>query len=237
VAHNAPEPVVLRRVEGRRRLINIGGVVVMQTENSSSHRRGRPTADRVHEINRAILDAATRCFLASGYDGASMDAIATEAQVSKVTLYARYQKESLFQAVVEDRLTSWTESELERDWMPGTTLESRLRQRVEVLMVIGASKELRAFDRLLAAAPTKLAHGLRQVRYNHMIDLIEHDITEFTTADGKPARDSRRTASDILALLAGWFRMESMVGPVTERDAIAFGERAVDLFLAARAVW
>jgi TetR/AcrR family transcriptional repressor of mexJK operon len=204
---------------------------------ATTHPRGRPTADRVHEINRAILDAATQCFLAAGYAGASMDAIAAEARVSKVTLYARYQKESLFQAVVKDRLLAWTQSELKSDWRPGATLEARLRDRVQVLMLIGARKELRAFDRLLAAAPTELAQGLRQVRYNLMIDLITRDITEFTTADGNPARDARRTATDLLAMLAGWFRMESLVGQVDERDAVAFGHRAVDLFLAARSVW
>src|SRR5579862_5125839 len=69
--------------------------------------KGRPTADRVCEINRAILEAATKCFLDFGYEGASMDAIAAAARISKVTLYARYQKESLFQAVVQDRLATW----------------------------------------------------------------------------------------------------------------------------------
>jgi AcrR family transcriptional regulator len=191
----------------------------------------------VHEINRAILDAATKCFLACGYDGASMDAIASEARISKVTLYARYQKESLFQAVIEDRLATWMESEFRRNWKPGSTLEKRLRQRVEVLMTLGASEELRAFDRLLAAAPTTLAHAHHQVRYNHMIDVIAHEIEEFTSADGSPARDPRRVASDLLAMLAGWFRMGSLTGPVSTQEAIAFGERAVDLFLAARSVW
>jgi AcrR family transcriptional regulator len=166
-----------------------------------------------------------------------MDAIAAEARISKVTLYARYQKESLFQAVVEDRLLAWTENELKSDWRPGNTLENRLHQRVQVLMMIGARKELRAFDRLLASAPTELAQGLRQVRYNLMIDLITRDIVEFTAADGKPAREPRRTATDLLAMLAGWFRMESLVGLVNEDDAVAFGHRAVELFLAARSVW
>jgi TetR/AcrR family transcriptional repressor of mexJK operon len=36
---------------------------------------------------RAILDAATKVFLAEGFAGASMDAIATAAGVSKPTVY------------------------------------------------------------------------------------------------------------------------------------------------------
>ncbi len=49
----------------------------------------------------AIHAAAERLFLRSGFEGASMDAIALEARVSKQTLYRYYQsKETLFVAVL-----------------------------------------------------------------------------------------------------------------------------------------
>ena len=44
-----------------------------------------PTSKR-----QAILDAAKRVFLANGYTGASMDAIAEAAPVSKPTLYSHF---------------------------------------------------------------------------------------------------------------------------------------------------
>jgi TetR/AcrR family transcriptional regulator, mexJK operon transcriptional repressor len=166
-----------------------------------------------------------------------MDAIASAARVSKVTLYARYQKDSLFQAVVQDRLETWWTEEFKPNSKQGATLELRLKDRVRMLMTIGASIELRSFDRLLSTAPTHLAHALRQVRYNHMIDVITRDIDEFTCAEGNPTCDPRRVATELLALIAGWFRMESMVRAVSEQEAIAFGDRAVDLLMAARAVW
>lgn len=44
-----------------------------------------------------VLDAATRVFMAEGYEGASMDAIALEAQVSKATVYSYFpEKQILF---------------------------------------------------------------------------------------------------------------------------------------------
>lgn len=50
---------------------------------------------------RAILDAALRVFAAQGYAGASMDAVAAEAGVTKPTLYSYFpSKESLFQAMM-----------------------------------------------------------------------------------------------------------------------------------------
>jgi TetR/AcrR family transcriptional repressor of mexJK operon len=52
----------------------------------------------------AILDAATRAFLARGYVGASMDAIAEAAPVSKPTLYSHFHnKQALFAAVIARR--------------------------------------------------------------------------------------------------------------------------------------
>ncbi len=50
---------------------------------------------------RAILDAALKVFAAQGYSGASMDAVAAEAGVTKPTLYSYFpSKESLFQAMM-----------------------------------------------------------------------------------------------------------------------------------------
>ncbi len=50
---------------------------------------------------RAILDAALKVFAATGYSGATMDAVAAEAGVTKPTLYSYFpSKESLFQAMM-----------------------------------------------------------------------------------------------------------------------------------------
>ncbi len=53
---------------------------------------------------RRILDAALSVFAATGYSGASMDAIAAEARVSKPTLYQYFgSKEQLFAAMMLDK--------------------------------------------------------------------------------------------------------------------------------------
>ncbi len=53
---------------------------------------------------RRILDAALSVFAATGYSGASMDAIAAEALVSKPTLYQYFgSKEQLFAAMMLDK--------------------------------------------------------------------------------------------------------------------------------------
>ena len=54
------------------------------------------------EKRAAILQAAKRLFTTQGFDGTSMDAIASAAGVSKLTVYSHFQdKERLFSAAVE----------------------------------------------------------------------------------------------------------------------------------------
>ncbi|RJG10189.1 TetR/AcrR family transcriptional regulator [Pseudomonas cavernicola] len=53
---------------------------------------------------QAILEAAKTLFLRHGYDGSSMDAIAAEAGVSKLTVYSHFtDKETLFSAAVKSK--------------------------------------------------------------------------------------------------------------------------------------
>src|SRR3954454_19412856 len=61
--------------------------------------RSHPT--RSARKRRDIVNAATEHFLAHGYAGTSMDAVAAEAAVSKQTIYKHYSdKESLFAEIV-----------------------------------------------------------------------------------------------------------------------------------------
>ena len=63
--------------------------------------RGRP---RDPERSRRILEAAQRHFYEHGLERSSLDPIAADAGVSKMTVYSNFgSKEGLFQAVVRDR--------------------------------------------------------------------------------------------------------------------------------------
>lgn len=66
------------------------------TEQSSSRGRPKDPAKR-----RAILEAAKTLFLTHGFAGTSMDAVAAEAGVSKLTVYSHFSdKENLFSSAV-----------------------------------------------------------------------------------------------------------------------------------------
>lgn len=74
--------------------------------------RGRPADPRKDE---QILEAAERLFMQHGVQGTTMDHIAREAAVSKLTLYRRYEdKDTLFTAVIGKKM---------RDFVPDTLFE------------------------------------------------------------------------------------------------------------------
>jgi len=64
-----------------------------------------PRAEQVERNRRLVLDAARRVFLAKGYDGATLDAIAEEAGFSKGVVYSQFaSKADLFFALLEERI-------------------------------------------------------------------------------------------------------------------------------------
>lgn len=67
-------------------------------------RGGRPAAGTDPHKRRQILEGAGRIFSTLGFDAASMNDVAREAQVSKATLYVYFQdKEHLFTAICAER--------------------------------------------------------------------------------------------------------------------------------------
>ena len=69
------------------------------TASAASGSRGRP---KDPAKRRAILEAAKTLFLTLGFSGTSMDAVAREAGVSKLTVYSHFSdKETLYIAAIE----------------------------------------------------------------------------------------------------------------------------------------
>ena len=64
-------------------------------------RRGRPTRAEATRLSQQLREAAVSTFLEYGYDGATMEAIAQAAGITKRTLYARYpDKRAVFLDVI-----------------------------------------------------------------------------------------------------------------------------------------
>ena len=70
---------------------------------------GRPSLEEAKRLHGRILDAAADLFFARGYGETSIEAIAAQAGIGKLTLYRRFpDKAALFQAVMMRLVEQWT---------------------------------------------------------------------------------------------------------------------------------
>jgi AcrR family transcriptional regulator len=73
-------------------------MTITSAQNSARKRAaGRPTREQASELHETVLRAALHAFMKRGYEGASIEGIAREAKVAKITLYRQFGgKERLF---------------------------------------------------------------------------------------------------------------------------------------------
>jgi AcrR family transcriptional regulator len=95
---------------------------VGQRVRTEAGKAGQPPAGG----RERILEAAFRLFAESGYSGVSMQRIASEASITKATLYHHFQhKEDLFVEMMRDRFGR-SQVELERSVEAGETIREKL---------------------------------------------------------------------------------------------------------------
>lgn len=206
---------------------------------TKSPKGGRPTADRAAAISRAILDSATRVFLAEGFDGASMGAIAAAAGVPKTTLYKRYaDKKLLLRAVLKDRVSSWEPAD--RHASLGDDLEDRMKGYAAAMLTRAASGEVRAFMGLVASAwsGAEGAASRREVMgATEMLQRLADDIRRYGPTRGIHAANPERVAVTLMATLAGWLTFTGDSPGVSEQSATEFAHSAVDILFRGSASW
>jgi TetR/AcrR family transcriptional repressor of mexJK operon len=89
-------------------------------------RRGRPTQAEAKKLDLAVREAAVTTFVEMGYAGASMEAIARAAGITKRSLYARYaDKRAVFADVIPWALARYTDDG-SLDDIDGADLEAAL---------------------------------------------------------------------------------------------------------------
>ena len=197
---------------------------------------GRPK-DQAKRL--AILEAAKTLFMRNGYEGSSMDAIAAEAGVSKLTVYSHFtDKETLFAAAVKAKC---------EELMPELLFELGDEVPVEtVLLNIGrafhtliCSRESIALHRLmmsLAAQDAKLAnifyHSGPQQLLDEMSDLLDQVRRRGLLAIDEP----RHAAEHFFCLIKGGHNFRLLCGcaePMSPDDAEAHVREVVELFIRA----
>ncbi len=187
----------------------------------------------------AITEAATRAFLRDGYGGASMDAIAQEAGVSKQTIYNNFgSKEALFGAIVRDLcdqlLTPLLTPETKSQGLQAA-LTSLARQYLDLML----APDSLALYRVLMAEVTRFPE-LGRVTYEAgpapAVQSLARFLREQSDAGHIRAADPELAAEQFYGMLHGYLQLRALLGVEqswSREELDHYLERAVDTFLAA----
>lgn len=194
------------------------------------------------EKKAAILDAAKRLFPLHGYEGVSMEAIAAEAGVSKLTVYNHFSdKENLFTEAVRCRCEELLpHAVFEAEAGPGQIAEG-LRKIGHHFLALISSDEAIQLHRTLAAramTDTRLAELFYMAGPQRTLEELEGFLRRAIKAGSLRVPDPARAATHFFCLLKGEHHMRMIVG-CCERPSAAECRRhvdsVVDLFLRAYA--
>lgn len=168
----------------------------------------RPAPGRPKDLNKraAILEAAKRLFLRHGVDGVSMDQIAGEAGVSKLTVYSHFgDKESLFVAAVQAHCEQQLPDAL-FDASPETPLRERLLVIARAFFGMVSTPEAIAGHRIMCT-PHVTDSVLPQMFWDagpRRIQASFSALLQRRQAEGQLAvPDSERAASQFFNLVKG----------------------------------
>lgn len=189
----------------------------------------------------AILDAAREMFRLHGFDGASMDQIAAEAGVSKLTVYSHFgDKSTLFGTVVR----TYCEQSLPNalfEPTPGTPLRERLLEIARAFFAMCSSPEAVAGHRVLCT-PKLCDSPLPQLFWEagpQRVQAMFARLLERRIAAGElEIPDVPRAASQFFVLLKGDLHARLVLGECNDLSPARVDEHlqaSVDMFLRAYA--
>ncbi len=186
----------------------------------------------------AILDAAKRMFTAHGFERVSMDQIAAEAGVSKLTVYSHFgDKETLFSAAISAKC----EEQLGQGLF-AVAANSSLREQLlgigRAFMALINSEEALAIHRVVTTQPppAKLGQLFWDAGPRRVQEVFEGFLRGEVEAGALDIPDVHRAASQFFCLLKGEMHMLLLCGCI---DCVDPGEAekhvqaTVDMFLRA----
>jgi AcrR family transcriptional regulator len=202
---------------------------------------GRPTREEAVRRDARLLDVATRLFMERGFEGTSIDAVAEEAGVSKLTLYARYRdKRDLFAAVLRGTIHCWlapvsAAAEAQANAPQSENIETTLHELSRQMVAHVLTPQSVMLQRIVAAQAGQfpelamLAHEEGWLRAVRGVAIL---LRRFQTRGEIDVGDPELTASLFLNLVLGHSRRTALYGLSIDPNAEERErEAAVRLFL------
>jgi TetR/AcrR family transcriptional regulator, mexJK operon transcriptional repressor len=191
------------------------------------------------EKRAAILDAAKRLFPEHGFDGISMDAIAAEAGVSKLTVYSHFKdKGALFAETVRCKCEEQLPSALFMADLKGP-LRKQLRSIAKGFFDLIMSEEALAMHRMMTVQ-ARTDSALPQMFWEAGPKRVQDGLAQFLRAEVDAGQlqipDVQRAASQFFCLLKGEAHARQIFGccqTLTPKEVEAHLDATVDFFLRA----
>jgi TetR/AcrR family transcriptional repressor of mexJK operon len=186
----------------------------------------------------AILEAAKRMFTAHGFERVSMDQIAAEAGVSKLTVYSHFgDKESLFSAAISAKCEEQLAGALfQVD--ASSSLRDQLLGIGRAFLSLINSEEALAIHRVVTTQPppAKLGQLFWDAGPRRVQEVFEAFLRAEIDAGALDIPDVHRAASQFFCLLKGEAHMLLLCGcrdSIDDAEAEAHVQATVDMFLRA----
>ena len=198
----------------------------MQVPNARKWREDDPRRLRMAETRAAILRAARPIMLRDGLGGTTLDRVAAEGGIAKMTLYRHFpSKEALFEGLVTAMCETMRES-----------LENAPTADSDKPIAMRLAGELRAFTSgliepdFLALYRLIVADGWRFPELSRVFDrsgmrVIRRRIAEMLETGGAPADRARQRAGEVVALALGDAYQRALLGIAEEGDGKAFAQQ------------
>lgn len=174
------------------------------------------------EKRKAILESAKNLFVSNGYVNTSMDAIASEAGVSKLTVYSHFtDKETLFSAAVVARCEEQMPATLFH-LAEGATVETALLNIARAFQCLVNSPESLDLHRLMVTLGTQdpqLSMIFFEAGPQKLVSEMERVLVEIDATGSLRIESPRRAAEHFLNMVKGIHNFRLLVGCSTPPDA------------------
>jgi TetR/AcrR family transcriptional repressor of mexJK operon len=198
----------------------------MQAQNSRKWRADDPRRLRMAETRAAILRAARPIMLRDGLGGTTLDRIAAEGGIAKMTLYRHFpSKGALFEGLVA-AMCEYIREGFENAPLADAAKPSAARLADELRAFTSAliEPDALALYRLIVADGWRFS-DLARVFEQSGVRVIRQRIAQLLETGGVPADKSSRVAAEVVHLSLGDAYQRAVLGIVEEGDGVAFSRQ------------
>ena len=198
----------------------------MQAESSRKWRADDPRRLRMAETRASILRAARPIMLRDGLAGTTLDRVAAEGGIAKMTLYRHFpSKEALFEGLVT-AMCEYMREGLEN--APSADIDkpsaNRLADELRDFTLALIEPDALALYRLIVAEGWRFP-DLARIFDQSGMRVIRLRIAKLLETGGAPSHESQQVAAEVVALALGDAYQRAVLGIVEEGDGEAFAKQ------------